>query len=334
MASDRRDAEVLDEDLPGTPRYGLFAGVLEGGVEDAASLRNAAARIERLGVVGCDLEVDGGRFSFLFDEAPVPGERLDAAARESLVEGLQAVVAASARPAEVESTLRCSLVYGADVVETLFGIVGPELRGISRRRPLEASDRVAASTAGDLAPSSALESLGGTGRRHGVVVLLLLALGGVLLAWQSGYLSLLRDGLYASDAEALASTAGPFGETLELTLESRFATYECTVARGARYPITAEDVEALLRAAVTAEDRAAATAVADGDTIWIRLLTEEGETVEAASVSLRSLLTDPEGTVQCKLRARLRGRRVDLALDSGLEDERKRGPRNRSGGDD
>ena len=60
----------------------------------------------------------------------------------------------------------------------------------------------------------------------------------------------------------------------------------------------------------------------NGDTIWIRLLAADGETLDAVGVSLRVLLTNPDGVARGKLRARLRGERIDLALDSGLTDGR------------
>ena len=73
----------------------------------------------------------------------------------------------------------------------------------------------------------------------------------------------------------------------------------------------------------TAEDRAAANAVGDGNMIWIRLLAADGKTVDAVSVSLRVLLANPNGVIERSLRARLTGARVDLALDSGLTDGRR-----------
>jgi len=323
MMSDAVDPEVLEAGLPGLPRYGWFAGVLEGRVDEIPPLRAAARRIEALGIVGCDLEVDGGRFSFLFDEAPVPGARLTEEAQASLVDGLQSLVATGSRPGEVESTLRCSLVFDADVVETLFTQVGGEMKPISRRRPLDERDRVHASAVADHGPMSGLESLGRMSRGRGLALLLLVLVGGALYAWKSGYVSLPRDALLSSGAEALVITRGPFGDTLELKVESRFAMYECKVSRGPGYPATAEAVEALLSAAVTAEDRAAANAVGDGNMIWIRLLAADGKTVDAVSVSLRVLLANPDGVIERSLRARLTGARVDLALDSGLTDGRR-----------
>ena len=327
------DPELLQTDLPGPPRFGWFAGVLEGSAGEVPPLRAAARKIEALGIVGCDLEVDGGRFSFLFDEAPVAGSKLTEEARAALVDELQGLVVACSRPGGVESTLRCSLVYGSEVVETLFTLVEGELVPISRRRPLEDRDRDRLSAGTDLGPQSNLHSLGRMARGRGIALLLLVLVGGALYGWNAGYVSLLEDAFLSREAEALAIGVGPFGDTLALTVESRFARYECKLSRGPGYPATADAVEALIHAAVSAEDRAAANVVGDGGTLWIRLLTAEGETVDSVQVSLRVLLTNPDGVIEGTLRSRLRGERVALALDSGLSSGQGEDP-DESGEDD
>ena len=128
-------------DWTATPRFGWFAGVLEGSVGNRDEMRAAADAVRDLGIVGCDLEILGGRFSFLFDEDPVPGERLTVDRQDELLASLAALVEAAADGAAVESTLRSSLVHPTSVVETLFSVRGGQLEPISRRRDLEERDR-------------------------------------------------------------------------------------------------------------------------------------------------------------------------------------------------
>lgn len=293
------------------PEYGWFAGVLDGRVGDATLLRAAAQRVEALGLVGTDLEVDGGRFSFMFEEARVAGARLTVGGQDALVEALQGLVDAAAPARAVESTLRCSLVFEDHVVETLFAPLDGQLRPVSRKRPLEARDREHATALGDEAGAGRMD------RRRGLVVLLLVLVGGGLFAWQRGYVARVRDALSTRASEDLQRELGPFRAALALEVESRFGRYECAVRRGATYPTHAADVDAWVAASITTEERAAANAVGDGATIWLRLVDEGGVTLEATRVDLRPLLSDPDGRCRVELRARLKGARVELALDAG-----------------
>ena len=71
------------------------------------------------------------------------------------------------------------------------------------------------------------------------------------------------------------------------------------------------------RAAATTGERAAMSAVADGDSIWIRVVDDEGLTLSAERVELRALLDEGGGPVEAKVRARAGGVRVELALSRG-----------------
>ena len=66
--------------------------------------------------------MDGGRFSLLFSEATVDGSALSVERQDQLLEGLSKLLERSADPAAAESTLRGSIVFGDEVVETLFTI--------------------------------------------------------------------------------------------------------------------------------------------------------------------------------------------------------------------
>lgn len=302
---------------PSLPRYGWFAGVLEGRLGDADGLRAATAAINALGVVGCDIEIDGGRFSFLFDEEPVPGVRLSVENQDALVAGLQRLVLASATSAGIESTLRGSLVHSTSVVDTLFSVKGGQIESLSRRRTLEERDRLHAPAAPSNGALDSLKAtLTGIDGRRGIALLALLLIGGVLVAWNRGYLELLGGTFLARDVDEMPTGSGPFGPTLELTVEKKFGKYVCTVRRGPGYPATSEAVAELIDAAVTAEDRAAANAVGNGGVIGVVLLDDHRKVLVSEEVRLSAFLGDEDAVFEATLRAKLRGRIIELALDA------------------
>ena len=311
------DPEIVEDGAPsGPPRYGWFGGVLEGRVGDPEVLRRAFEELDRATAVPCDFEVDGGRFSLLFSEATVDGADLSIERQDQLLEGLGKLLERSADPAAAESTLRGSLVFGDEVVETLFTIRDGRLAPVSRRRPLSHRD-----------PAAAAQRDGGLGgldapfrdvaRGRGITLLLLVLAGAGLAAWRSGYVGLVHDAVTAPAADEVEVSAGVFGETLSLEIDRRFTDYSCEVRRGADYPATADEASALVANAATTGERAAMGAVSDGDSIWIRVVDDEGLTLSAERVDLRALLGEEEGPVVTKVRARAGGVRVELALSRG-----------------
>ncbi|MEE2939331.1 MAG: hypothetical protein VX460_02990 [Planctomycetota bacterium] len=328
-----QDPEIVEDGAPpGPPRYGWFGGVLEGRVGDAAALRRAFEELDRATAIPCDLEVEGGRFSLLFSEATVDGGALSVERQDQLLEALGKLLERSADPRAAESTLRGSLVFGDEVVETLFTIREGRLAPVSRRRPLSHRDPAAAARRdGRLGGLDA--PFRDVARGRGVVLLVLILAGGGLTAWRSGYLGLVHDAVTAPSADEVEVSAGVFGETLSLEIERRFTDYSCEVRRGAGYPANAEEASALVADATTTGERAAMSAVSDGESIWIRVVDEEGSTLSAERIDLRPLLDEEEGPVEAKIRARARGVRVELALSrgrsrgdaSGDEDAEERG---------
>lgn len=321
-----QNPEVVDAGITGSPRYAWFAGVLEGRVRDANGLRSALSRLKALDIVPCDLEINGGRFSFMFDEAPVRGDKLSVERQDDLVESLQRFVEASADATGVESTLRGSLVYAESVVETLFAVKAGTIEPVSRKRALDTRDRELApdDAAGDGAWAGLDAPFRGKSLRGGLMLLALLLLGGSLLAWQSGYFGLLRDSFFAEGTDEAAIETGLFKDTLTLTAERKLASYRCEIRRGANYPETPADIEALVAAAATTGERAAMNAVADGKTIWLRVVDKDGVTLAATRVNLSALLTEPNGVLQSKIRARAGTVRVELALNAGTTDKKSR----------
>ncbi|MEM6671201.1 MAG: hypothetical protein AAF726_00075 [Planctomycetota bacterium] len=298
----------------GVPRYGWFGGVVEGRVGDPDAMRGVAEQITALGVVACDLEIEGGRFSLLFDDASVPGERLTLDAQNALVDGLQAILR-SAAPGTVESTLRGALVYPTSVVETLFAVKDDQFVPVSRRRDLDEHDRAHAPDAGGERSASG-DALARLGTKRGLALLALIVLASGLFAWNRGYFGLLRDTLFSPDASELAQSTGAFGDALELSVEERFAMYVCTVRRGPAYPGDAEAADRLIDAAVTAEERAAAMAITGGGEIGVVLFDKNRNRLEVAPVALAPLLTDEGASVEVEVRSRLRGQRVELSVDT------------------
>ncbi|MEZ6016140.1 MAG: hypothetical protein R3F49_13555 [Planctomycetota bacterium] len=301
------------------PRYGWFAGVLEGAVADSDALRRAAAAVDAAGVMEVDFEVDGGRFSLLFSDGPVPGERLSLEHQDGLVEALERVVAAAARPADVESTLRGSLVYDDHVIETLFSIVDGHVAPVSRRRALHERDRAQAPGASGTQLDASLARLG---RRRALALMAAVLVAAALLAWQRGYVQLVRDGLFATAADALVFDTGPFGDALALDVRKERREYVCTVRRGPGYPASAAEVGALIAAATTSEERAAANAVANGAPVHLVLVDPDGATLAAAPLELGPLLRDRDTEQEVSLRARMGSARILISLDDRSDETR------------
>lgn len=309
------EPEVESEAPTHPPRYGWFAGVLEGSTGSAGALRAAVARINELRTVPADLEIDGGRFSLLLSDEPIRGERLTLDQQAGLLEGLQSVVDASSKPDSVESTLRGTLVYDDFVVETLFacaeGAVGP----VSRRRGIVEADRSNTPQAGGTALGDSIDaSLNSLGRKRGFALLVLMVIGGALVAWQRGYVDQLRDTFFAAKADTLEASTGPFDDALTIVIEERSGGYRCHLERGPGYPETADAVQARIDAAVTPEDRAAASAIGSGGMVYLVLLDESGKALETAPVSLGPLLKEDTNSFEAKLRGRISASRVELRL--------------------
>jgi hypothetical protein len=96
-----------------------------------------------------------------------------------------------------------------------------------------------------------------------------------------------------------------------------WGTYEVSLARGKDYPRTKEQAEALTKAASTPVAAAAASAVVDGSTIYVRLETAEGDVLAFESVSLRGLLTRETVDEAVKLPGRIAARKLVIGLDEG-----------------
>lgn len=302
----------------GAPRHGVFGGVLEGTVGDAAALRAAAARIP---AVRHDLSVDGGRFSLLLDDTPVPGRALDTDAQDALLDALGAVARAAAPDRPLESNLRATLVHADRVVETLFTV---EQRGderaiapISRERPLTPGD--------DAAPRQDAGGLDapfrGMPRGRRALLVALVAVAGALGAWQTGALDVARSAFDRTPAEDVARETGPFADVLSITVDRSLAAWTCRVERGPGFPATPAALDARIAAAPTLGARAATRAAGEGGQAWLRGLDAEGQVVAAARLDLAPIAADEAGHVEAQLRPLHRITSIEVALTSGIDAE-------------
>ncbi|MFT7168037.1 MAG: hypothetical protein ACI80K_001162 [Paracoccaceae bacterium] len=297
-------------EINGPPRFGWFAGVLEGRVGDRDALHKATDAVRKTRTAPPDLEIEGGRFSLLFDEVAVPGARLDVSDQEALLTALQGVVDASAKPDSVESTLRGSLVYGESVVETLFVPRSGVIEAVSRHRALSAADR-------SHSPGAAGEEANEAPRLKGVALLGLIAAACLLLAFYGGYVDRARGAFFGTSAEAVKIQTDTFAGSLDVSLERKFGSYLVTVRRGPDYPTTSAEVEARIAAAETPAQRAAASAIADGGDVWLRLEDSEGKVLHATELDLGGLLESSERELQRTLPSKLGTAQLRLSLDPG-----------------
>ncbi|MDA1265001.1 MAG: hypothetical protein O2816_07980 [Planctomycetota bacterium] len=297
----------------GPVRCAWFGGLIDGRRQDDEALRAAVERGNQLGLVHLDLELDGGKFSVLFDDSAVAGDDMSAKKSSDLLEVLQQIVAASAEPGRVESTLRCTEVYEDGAVETLFSSKGGKIECISRPRALTAQDHAHAIAAGVEA-----EPLPPGSRRQLLGLLALLLVAFAALAWQGG----LVDRIAAKAGEQLEVDPGPFGATLAVETTTRWGMYKVTLRQGDAWPRSSAAAQAAIDAAGSVTEGAAMRAIADGGAIWLQLQDGQGNVLDAARIKLVRLLTegkDPKDEVE--LRGRIAARRLVLALDSGSSDD-------------
>lgn len=294
-------------------RFGWFDGILEGSTSDPGAVGAAVDALNRAGPARVSLLVESMRCSILADDRPIAGERFrDPACAEDFLRALEAVVARLDGPDAPESTLRCTLVREGAVHETLFPVRGRAVRPVGRERPVLDADLARAPRA-----DGAGATFRGASRRTAVAVALLLLLGAGLSAWQGGLL----ERFLAAKAEALALATGPFGDGLEVRAERSWGGYRVSVRRGRGYPADGPEATRRETEAASAAERAAARLVANGDTIFIRLVDAKGAVLASRPVSLRALLAHADGAATAELPGRRRAARVELALEDAAGGE-------------
>lgn len=287
-----------------------FDGILEGprGAYDQRLQQHCRA-LNDGGLVQLHLEMESGRFSLLADDEVRVGAGPDDPRAESFVRHLSTLVKEVLdEGGAIESTLRCTVVDGDQVQETLFAVRQMRLQPLTRERPVTADDRARFT---HLEPEPALILPVG-GKVLAVVALLLLLAGG-LVAWQSGMFYR----AFAVEAVELSEDLGDFNGLLTIEVKDDWGSYSIKLTRGERYPANAAEVDALVNAATTTAQRAAINVVADGGTLWLRVQDEHGKVLTARPMSLRNLLTQEDGKVEERVPGHRHAHQLRLALDDG-----------------
>ena len=290
----------------GDPRFAWFDGIVEGRLGDAAAVRAAASRANATGFGRMDVGVDGGRFSVLMDDTTVAPSRMTDENRRALADALSAIAGASGGP--VESTLRCTEVFGNEVRETLFLPDGGAVRALTRTRPVTDADNFRN-------PHSAAPPSPSMGRGRLAVVLALLFVAFGVAAWAGGWV----DRVLAVKSEALSVDTGPFADFVAVSAEKSWGDYKITLRRGPGYPVTNERLAELRQSATTPADRAAIDVVANGGEVWLRLEDAQGRALGVASTDLRALLAAADRTTETELPGRMSAARIRLSIEAGPE---------------
>ena len=294
----------------GPARVAWLDGVLTG-VRDGSDLPRRSAEAMRAAGVGLpSVEIDGGRFSLLADATPFDPRRAAPAFLGEVESALRALVVASPNPTSVSSTVRCTEVFADVVRETAFLTQGGALHRLERVRPANEDDRRRFVPGAEPLPFAAAASLG---RRRLLAIGVLASALFAFVVWQGG----LVDRLFAPDVAAMTLDTGPFGAAVVVEAASSFGEYQVKIRRGAAYPRTKADADALAAAAESPAARAAAATVVEGGSIFVRLETADKKTLRSASVSLRALLVGDDAVVETKIPARLGAERLTLAMDAG-----------------
>ena len=302
------EGDVPPKEPEGAVRLLWFDGILDAPRPgDTERLRKGVARMNSSGLGRVDLSVDGGQFSLLMEEAVTPGDRVNEAGRDELRAGLEEVIAQVPEGGVVESALRCTEVFPEETRETLFTVTGGQLRMLARLRPVSAQDMDRDPARQRIVPPIAI------GRRALLLIAVLFLVGLGLTAWRAGYL----DRAFGAGAEDLEQNAGAFEDLLKMEVESSWGKLLVKIRRGERYPKDPAAAKALVDAATSSADRAAVNAVADGDSIWIRLEDADGKVLAAVETDLRALVTAEDGEVEVKLSSMISAQTLRLALDKG-----------------
>jgi hypothetical protein len=245
---------------PGPVDHARFGGILEGRHDDPAPLEGAVARLNEMGLVEAELEIEGGRYSLMLDGGRIPGRRMSDSALAELVDCLGDLVEGSGHPETAECTLHCSVLARGAVRETLF---------VPRDGRVHAMSRVRAVAEGCAEPDPEVTTaaLRRFGRRQAIWIAAVLLAAFGLAAWQSGYI----DRILSRDPERIKVDTGPFGEDLAVVLDNTWGNYEVTLRRGPSYPTTEEAITKRREAAADLPHRAALGILSEGGTIYVQL---------------------------------------------------------------
>ncbi len=294
--------------------FGWFDGILEGKRRDDEALQACVESLNSIGMVHLDLQPEGGKFSILADDSILSSGNLTTAGKERFVEELQKLILSQGPESNIESTLRCTVVEGDTVQETLFAVSGTELKPLTREREATEEDRAHVPAVAEPEVFPLVDFISREPKK--ALLIGFLALGVLILsAWQSGFIHRLR----TPGVDRVTVDTGSFGNLINVTAESAWGKYSVTLKRGPGYPAGGEDADKLLAEAETVEQRAAVNAVINGETVFIRLEDKNGIVLSAEPVSLRPLLRPDGGRVSVKIPGHMNTVYIAVSLDSGLK---------------
>jgi len=288
-------------------KYAWFAGILEGHSGDNDRLRQTVAELNALGSIDADLELDGGQFSVLFDDLTLAGGAFAADLLDRLPRLLQEIVDAARDPARVTSTVRCTVVHEDGVVETLFAPVSGVMRGVSRPRRVKPEDLERAPAA------AAVGNVSGMGPVRSTLIGALMLVAFAMLAWQSGFV----ERLTSVESSTLTVDNGPFGELLTAEIQPNWGNYRVLLRRGQSYPKDVAQQRQLEEQAATLAERSAVLMLTQGRHLYLRLISDTGETLAYYPVDTRPLLTSDEAPAVGHLPGRSIARSIQLSISPG-----------------
>ncbi len=265
-----------------------FDGILEGPVGDRDMLRHSTNRLDAIGIVGTNLEIEGGKFSILLDDRSRKMSATSQRDRQRFVDLVEEVVSLSSDPMRVESTLRCTEIQGATAQETLFAVAGGKIQKISRTRKATNEDYVRKPR-----PTSVMGQEFESPKSRKIFVATLVAFCAVAVAWQFGVI----DKAMAPAANEIVIKQDTFGSLLAVDIKKNWGIYSVTLSRGQDFPQSMSQFMAKVAAAPTMKEAAMFGAVARGETIYVRLVDENEDVLFEKGLSMKPLLLDRDGEV-------------------------------------
>lgn len=301
LSADRtKSAEPRDENA-----FFWFDGILEGPIGDRDALRSAVIKLDAIGIVSVNLELDGGKYSVLLDDKSKLLEGVNDAQRLKLIQSIQDIVELSAAPNKVESTLRCTEVSSSSVHETLFALQNGKVEKISRRRSANSDDLLRRPR-----PISVLGEtfVGGKSRRlmiGGLIVLFCLAIG-----IQFG----IADRIFAPEPSEITIEHRQFGNYLTSSMDKKWGVYTLTITRGESFPSSMAEFDAIAKAAARLDESATLGVLARGETAYIQMLDDKDGVLYQKGVSLKPLLLADDASIQVLMPGFRKTSSIQLAL--------------------
>ncbi len=282
-----------------------FDGILEGPVGDRDLLKSCTIRIDAIGIVQANLEIDGGRFSILLDDKSRRMDGIRDEQRARLLALFQEIVDLSPNPLGVESTLRCTEVTKDGVQETLFALQDGQFQRVSRTRKANSGDlarkpRPISVIGGEFEnPNQRRVILGGA-------VLFVLS----FLGWQMGVVHL----ALTPEPQEISVNHGLFENMIASDLSKKWGVYTLSIYRGDDFPKTMSAFDSAIKSAKKLNRGAMLDALAHGNVIYVQLIDSADNIVFQKGLSLKPLLLSSEAKLQMQIQGHKDAKSIRLAL--------------------